>query len=154
MGDLHWWKGTNVETGFPVDMPCRCDNPQAHADLIKHQWWCGGKEPCACTEAWKWLFGPEGAGARAEMQREINRLESERLERLNDGWTHPPAPPCSVCRYLSASPKAVHGVRCTLGERGDQCGDFSCFRSILPAQRVADLQRELHRLCRLADELM
>jgi hypothetical protein len=21
--------------------------------MNEHQWWCGGKEPCACTEAWK-----------------------------------------------------------------------------------------------------
>jgi hypothetical protein len=20
---------------------------------VKHQWWCGGQEPCACTEGWK-----------------------------------------------------------------------------------------------------
>ncbi len=20
---------------------------------MKHQWWCAGKEPCACTEQWK-----------------------------------------------------------------------------------------------------
>jgi hypothetical protein len=21
--------------------------------MTEHQWWCGGKDPCACTEAWK-----------------------------------------------------------------------------------------------------
>lgn len=25
--------------------------------VFKHQWWCGGLEPCACTDGWKAVDG-------------------------------------------------------------------------------------------------
>lgn len=42
--------------------------------------------------------------------------------------------PCGTCRYLQPDRHTWLGVRCTKGDAGDQCGDFSCYE----ARPVAD----------------
>lgn len=46
---------------------------------MKHQWWCGGKEPCACTERWK----QEQMKTEPEQQPTASELEQLALEYAN-----------------------------------------------------------------------
>lgn len=64
--------------------PCEPDDLEILAGTVipglkQHQWWCGGKEPCACTETWKakYLKRPDPDGT-IELMLEQARVNDKR----------------------------------------------------------------------------
>jgi hypothetical protein len=58
---------------------------------MEHQWWCGGKEPCACTDGWK------------QGQRELGAVVPEDALPTKQGWYW-------FLPNDGAEPKVVHVV--------------------------------------------